>query len=150
MQNIITSHKLHRCLTSPFSAQLIRRIDTRIPSPTLSSTITPSAAPSLGKLADLRGSSGSSLRTLRPPSSTPSGASMPVASPRRGWTSVVAQPTVSANPPPSARPWATSQSGRAPASQAAVASASPGSIAHPSPSTGDSAVDIPDSWEDDV
>jgi transcriptional repressor NF-X1 len=132
------------------SVQLIRRIDTRIPSPTLSSTITSSAAPSLGKLADLRAPSGPSLRPLRPPSSTPSRTTTPVGSSQRGWTSVVGGPAIAANPSPSTSSWAAPQSGRSLASQPAVISAQPASITRPSPSLEVSSVDVPDSWEDDV
>lgn len=91
----------------PFSVQLLRRVDTRTPTPILSAFIASTAPPpSLGKLADLRALRGSPATTssqsswranagvtppLKPP--TPgSGTSTPIPSNHRGWTSVVANP----------------------------------------------------------
>lgn len=100
------------------SVQLLRRVDTRIPTPVLSAFIASTAPPpSLGKLADLRALRGSPASSssqssswranagvtsppLKPP--TPgSGTSTPIPSNHRGWTSVVAnqaRPVVAPRP----------------------------------------------------
>ncbi|KIJ55328.1 hypothetical protein M422DRAFT_73278 [Sphaerobolus stellatus SS14] len=73
------------------SIQLHRRIDTRVPNPTLTASITTqSSAPNFGKLAD--------LRTVPPVRATPASSLAPTPAPAvrstmpagRGWTSVVA------------------------------------------------------------
>ena len=85
-----------------YSVQVIRRIDTRIPTPLLSTFITP-AAPALGKLADFRSvkATQSSWRPTAavPPVTTKSWNTMTTttqtqgslsnAPTQRGWTSVV-------------------------------------------------------------
>jgi len=89
-----------------FSVQVIRRIDTRIPTPLLSTFITP--PPSLGKLADFRAVKGTTTTTTTTPSPvswrstaaatvtkpTQQGSVVPV---QRGWTSVVASGTSSSS-----------------------------------------------------
>ncbi|KAI0317129.1 hypothetical protein OF83DRAFT_1122939, partial [Amylostereum chailletii] len=73
------------------SVQLLRRVDTRIPSPLLSGSL-PSTGSSLGKLADLRAPVSQWPRMQNPaPSTSGSG---------RGWTSIVAKPVT----PPAIRP----------------------------------------------
>ncbi|TFK20660.1 hypothetical protein FA15DRAFT_673293 [Coprinopsis marcescibilis] len=75
------------------SVQLIRRIDTRIPTPTLSAHLnTLAPAPNLGKLADLR-----SLKTSPAPSPVPAGLPVPGAS-MNSWRSGVGLPGRSASP----------------------------------------------------
>ena len=132
----------HACI---FSVQLIRRIDTRIPSPLLSSTITPSG-PRLGKLADLRAPA--ATQSSRPP---PPRVTTPVGSSGRDWTSVVARSTLTSNPVPSGSSgssgsWRTHGTGKplAPRPLAAAAIPSP-------PTTVEAnSADIPDNWEDDT
>ncbi|KZP23527.1 hypothetical protein FIBSPDRAFT_910249 [Athelia psychrophila] len=126
------------------SVQLIRRIDTRIPYPLLSSTIAAGAAPSLGKLGDLRGglSSGSGSRPL---SANPSRTSTPVGA-SRGWTSVVAKPAAApANPVPAPSVQRTSWRPSPPRPQ--VSTPPPVAVAIQPPVAPE---DVPDSWEDDV
>jgi transcriptional repressor NF-X1 len=131
------------------SVQLIRRIDTRIPFPPLSATITPSAPPSLGKLADLRSPSAQNVRPLKPPSSNPSRTATPVGSSNRGWTSVVSMPAAAANSTPSATSRMTAGNGGPSAPRPAVTTTQPVAAARPvQPDV--SALDVPDSWEDDA
>ncbi|KAH7908223.1 hypothetical protein BJ138DRAFT_1158200 [Hygrophoropsis aurantiaca] len=150
------------------SVQLIRRIDTRIPQPLLSTTIASTSQPNLGKLADMRSGS----RTPLP---------APVPAPTSGgrWTSVVSRP-VSAAGTSGGGGGATTTAGKAgaqPARSANLAPAAPTSI---KPSSGawvspsvraqratagefvpqappqtselkvESPHDVPDNWEDDV
>jgi transcriptional repressor NF-X1 len=143
VQAVLTS------LTFPISVQLIRRIDTRIPFPLLSAAITPSAPPSLGKLADLRSPSAQSVRPLKPSSSNPSRTATPVGSSNRGWTSVVSTSAAAANPAPAATSWMTSGNGRPSAPRPVVTAAQPVAAALPvQPDVSGS--DVPDSWEDDA
>lgn len=92
------------------SVELIRRLDSRTPTPTLSTAIGANGgvSSSLGKLADLR-SAGSGLQPLprsAPLRASPAPVAQPVAgssSAGRGWTSVVARPPQSTSPGP--RSW---------------------------------------------
>ncbi|KDQ60370.1 hypothetical protein JAAARDRAFT_32765 [Jaapia argillacea MUCL 33604] len=79
------------------SVQLIRRIDSRIPNPLLSSIPPTISTPNLGKLADLRATPSQPSRTSSPSYNSVSSAA--TTGQRRGWTSVVAPP-----PPPSRSP----------------------------------------------
>lgn len=141
------------------SVELIRRIDSRIPTPTLSSAIasTPSSSVSshsLGRLADLRA----------PPPPRPIPGRSPNASPApstssgsRAWTSVVARPQAPLAPKPvvSANAWRPTQ---APPSERRQESPRPSSHLvqlRPSVTLNDTVPDragedIPDSWEDEV
>jgi len=150
----------------PFSVQLLRRVDTRTPTPILSVFIASTAPPpSLGKLADLRAlrgtpasSSHSSWRTnagLTPPPKPPtpgSGTSTPIPSNHRGWTSVVANP---ARPVAAPRPMvslagtsASSQLQAGPPPGLGLSGSRTASPAvAPVPVSNDP---VPDSWEDDT
>ena len=156
-----------------FSVQLLRRVDTRIPTPVLSAFIASTAPPpSLGKLADLRAlrgspavasSSQSSWRanaglTPSPKPPTPgSGTSTPIPSNHRGWTSVVANPAP-ARPVVAPRPMVSLAGTSASAAQfqagpppglsgsRAVTPAAGVTVAPPAVSN----EPVPDSWEDDV
>ena len=143
------------------SVQLIRRIDSRVPTPLLSASAaslsTSSSTTSLGKLADLRAPA---IQMPRPGigpgrSQTSSPAPSQTAGPR-GWTSVVTQQP-KANPAQNPIAWmvednsSTSASGRVTA--AAPARARPATpSASVAPVSGPSGVgeDVPDNWEDDV
>lgn len=147
------------------SVQLLRRVDTRIPTPLLSSYITTVASPpSLGKLADfrnIRATQSPSWRSLgasntpapRPQSAGASTSSTTANS--RGWTSVVAKSTTPTPMPPPApaalanpRPAATLVG----TSAAALTSrhASPAGFASHTRPPSASAASVPDNWEDDV
>ncbi|KAI9063381.1 hypothetical protein FKP32DRAFT_707113 [Trametes sanguinea] len=137
------------------SVQLLRRIDSRIPTPLLSSVIAPpSASSSLGKLADLRAPLASrpgSSRASAAPSPTPlAGGSA------KGWTAVVAR-----QPQPAAASgsWGPSLTPAAAVSRAhtpARSTPSPGPprVAAPAPvAPAPVAVnpeDVPEDWEQDV
>lgn len=86
------------------SVQLIRRLDTRLPSPLLSTTTLGAATPTstLGKLADLR------APATQRPAPQPRAPSTSGGAASRGWTAVVARPahSVSATPSRSTTPWA--------------------------------------------
>ncbi|KII84629.1 hypothetical protein PLICRDRAFT_117694 [Plicaturopsis crispa FD-325 SS-3] len=120
------------------SVQLIRRIDTRIPVPPLSSCIPSFAGSSLGKLTDLRAPAGrgAPLSSAQP---APGGA--------RGWTSVVTAPS---------RPASTGPSSSAPRlgngrPSAPRVSAAPSPTPTPTPQDASrTAEGVPDDWEDDV
>ncbi|KAG6835541.1 hypothetical protein H0H93_000392 [Arthromyces matolae] len=124
----------------PYSVRLIRRLDTRIPSPLLSATVAASApvpaAPSLGKLADLR--SVSSWRVPTPVSHKPM--SKPIASGTSLW-----RPRESA----STRIAADLKPPSGSTSMAATRASSPAqpTVQMDGPSTPTA---VPDSWEDDV
>uniref|UniRef100_A0A0W0FA18 R3H domain-containing protein n=1 Tax=Moniliophthora roreri TaxID=221103 RepID=A0A0W0FA18_MONRR len=136
------------------SVQIIRRIDTRVPHPLLSTHIsTPSAGPTLGKLGDLRSGTttpSSSASSWRKPTPTPA-ASQP-----KGWTSVVARPnpTLSAGsqtqprstPPVSNGPSRTST----PVGTSASRPTGVPAANITTTTTTNSSEDIPDNWEDDV
>ncbi|KAI0042826.1 hypothetical protein FA95DRAFT_1499565 [Auriscalpium vulgare] len=147
------------------SVQLIRRIDTRIPSPLLSASLPSTPSNGLGKLADLRA----------PPSQWPriqSQSPAPVAAGKgRGWTAVVARPAGTKTPPVAPAPvaaasWRSAGASSArtvatPASAAvSVATVSrratppvvPAPVREPAPAAGlaGTSVVVPDDWEDDV
>ncbi|ESK87323.1 shuttle craft like transcriptional regulator [Moniliophthora roreri MCA 2997] len=136
------------------SVQIIRRIDTRVPHPLLSTHIsTPSAGPTLGKLGDLRSGTttpSSSASSWRKPTPTPA-ASQP-----KGWTSVVARPnpTLSAGsqtqprstPPVSNGPSRTST----PVGTSASRPTGVPAANITTTTTTNSSEDVPDNWEDDV
>ena len=121
----------------PFSVQIIRRIDTRIPSPLLSATVSslPSGSTSLGKLADMR-----APPVLRPaPSRSPAPGSTTTGG---SWTSVVARSRA-----------ATPSSSRLPDQKAPemIQRIPPATVPLPSavglqpPLAGE---EVPDNWED--
>lgn len=115
------------------SVRLLRRTDTRIPTPLLSTIMTTATAPtSLGKLADLRSGNTSSWRTSPIPSS--SKATIPGRS--AGWAS--ARPPI---PTPAGSPKPSSSS-----------SATAGSSVQTPPSVLNTATPetVPDDWEDDA
>ncbi|KAF8067912.1 hypothetical protein FPV67DRAFT_1626152 [Lyophyllum atratum] len=116
------------------SVRLLRRIDTRIPSPLLSSTIVTSvpAQPNLGKLADLR-STAPSWRASPSPAPKPSGSGSGWATPAR---------------PVSAAGTGNVQALRLPASGGVTRAASPARV--PVVETPTTPVVVPDDWEDDV
>ncbi|OCH93354.1 hypothetical protein OBBRIDRAFT_328385 [Obba rivulosa] len=119
------------------SVQLIRRIDSRVPTPLLSSvTATASAAPSagLGRLADLRAPASQAQRPRVSPTPTrPTSA----AGSGRGWTSVVTRaPLASASP----TEWLTARPGPTP-------SPAPPRVQQPEAAPV-SVEDVPEDWED--
>ncbi|KAG7446740.1 uncharacterized protein BT62DRAFT_948549 [Guyanagaster necrorhizus] len=114
------------------SVQLIRRIDTRIPSPLLSSHVTPTRLPSrpnLGKLGNLR-----SAGVVSQPPSQPT-ATRPIVNAGRGWTGPVSR---SSTPHTACVPDLQN-----------LRPASRPSTSVPQPQSEDT-LDVPDSWEDDV
>ncbi|KAJ7293231.1 hypothetical protein C8J57DRAFT_1161770 [Mycena rebaudengoi] len=121
------------------SVQLIRRFDTRIPTPLLSAVLASSAPPSLGKLGDLRNGSATnaSWRPAAPAKPVPV-----TASTQRAWGSTRAQtstPTASiSQPTPSGRLFPVNATTAAlnPIPAAPVTPATPG--------------DVPEDWEDDA
>jgi transcriptional repressor NF-X1 len=123
------------------SVQLIRRIDTRIPTPLLSTSCgAPLPGPTLGKLA-------TNMRGAPLPKATPAPAA-PLAG--RGWTSVVNRSTAPTAATPASQSassaWsrpAANASRVVPAPKVALSTSAPGT---PAPTTGD----VPDSWEDDL
>ncbi|KAH9477552.1 FKBP12-associated protein 1-like protein [Psilocybe cubensis] len=160
------------------SVQLLRRVDTRIPSPVLSQYISSHAPPpSLGKLAD--------FRSLKTASATPSNASSAAAaaaaaswrsnatpkpatppSTHRGWTSVVSKPAGAgaggapaaastsgwgaqvANPRPTASLVGTTTS--APQSKSGTPRAVSPAVASGAGSGTNANEPVPDDWEDDA
>jgi len=155
------------------SVQLLRRVDTRIPTPVLSAFIVSIAPPpSLGKLADFRAlkgtapnSSYSPWRTSGSPTPSPkpptpgSGSVAPTLTPsnQRGWTDVVANPVRSVAAP---RPM-VSQAGASAISQPQAGpqrllvtgssgsrTTSPAAVAMVPISVPKDPV--PDNWEDDI
>ena len=144
------------------SVELIRRIDSRIPSPLLSSTISmvsasPASGPpthGLGKLADLRAPA--AARPAVPGRSLNASPAPSAASGRRAWTSVVARPqapaaaqAASANAwrPIEVPPVERSQEVSRPSSSRLVQLSS---SAKPSVTVPDRPEDVPDSWEDEA
>lgn len=135
------------------SVQLIRRIDSRIPSSLLSSVASASTVPavSLGKLAPLRAPVAQRAMPpafSRPSHTPPAAASSSSAAAGRDWTAVVSRPTSSRpTPVPSPTAWLT-ESKRpttAVSSGAVVASKVP-----PPAAAHVSADDVPDDWEDEA
>ena len=137
------------------SVQLLRRIDSRVPTPLLSASVSTGG---LGKLADLRAPG---LQPLSRPGTAPSRVSPVPAQPTagsssgRGWTSVVARPAQPASPAPSS--WGPAPE-RAktpvrPAGSPAPSSAPPRVIPVAAPAPAPAAqllspIDVPDDWED--
>ncbi|KAK7019052.1 FKBP12-associated protein 1-like protein [Favolaschia claudopus] len=123
------------------SVQLLRRFDTKVPTPPLSAALASSPPPpSLGKLADLRAGMSPSWRAPSS-SSKPSPAPTPPPSAPRAWgaasaptppASAIAQPRPAPTPPPI----------RAPAAAVAVPVVPPTSTEVPE--------DVPEDWEDDT
>ncbi|RDB27604.1 FKBP12-associated protein 1 [Hypsizygus marmoreus] len=123
------------------SVRLLRRLDTRIPTPLVSSVIAAStpAQPSLGKLADLRAAATMpSWRAPAPPKLPSFGAAGPPP-----WAAA-ARPTSAAAG--ASRASGASGSGRL-TSSAGVTRASTPTPAMPAAQT---TAEVPDSWEDDV
>ena len=145
------------------SVQLIRRIDSRIPSPLLSTTASSVAASTgssgLGRLADLRSPApAQSIKpTTTPPvwgrTATSSGTPGPSTQPKtRGWTSVVNQRST---PKPDANPtaWLTDRSISSvsgPAASASTSRAGSSASLNLPPTTSQAPEDVPDDWEDDT
>ena len=117
------------------SVQLIRRLDTRLPSPLLSTTTLGTATPTstLGKLADLR------APATQRPAPQPRAPSTSGGAASRGWTAVVARPahSVSATPSRSTTPWALAAAATAAAEGAGAAARS--SRTSPAPPSQDKA-----------
>lgn len=140
-------------LTRYSSVQLIRRVDTGIPAPLLSTYIASSApAPSLGKLADLRNPN--TVQSWRTSASTSAPSSRP-SSAQRGWSAAVARPTAQTPVPRSMASLVGAASGNrtditrtpTPTRQAqTVPEARPVSPRVLQPSEGP----VPESWEDDA
>ncbi|KAG6909111.1 hypothetical protein DXG01_001985 [Tephrocybe rancida] len=121
------------------SVRLLRRIDTRIPTPLLSSTLaTPAPAmPSLGKLADLRTSATPSWRVASAPSAPKPSHAAP------GWGS---RPASAASKPSAAQP-----SSRPTTSATVTRVSSPALPLQSQREDGPTTPTIvPDSWEDDL
>ncbi|THH32562.1 hypothetical protein EUX98_g1616 [Antrodiella citrinella] len=155
------------------SVELIRRIDTRIPTPTLSSTVasTPSASHSLGRLTDLRAPAALRLGVAgRSPNTSPAPSSSS-ASGSRAWTSIVAKAPTPAPPPTAPKlvggasvstSWRNNVNVAARAREVSlprkVAATSsrliqlPAPIPTPTPPAVISVpeIDVPDSWEDEA
>ncbi|KAI0360572.1 hypothetical protein OH77DRAFT_1470646 [Trametes cingulata] len=137
------------------SVQLLRRIDSRIPHPLLSSVIAPAvpSSSSLGKLADLRGplSRPGSSRVSPSPSPAPGATASSAAGAGRGWTSVVARPppaqlVASAwGPPTTASLQRPVRSTPSPGPPRTAPIAAP--VPTPAPANTE---DVPDNWEDEV
>lgn len=130
------------------SVQLFRRVDTRIPTPLLSSTI--STNQTLGKLTDLRAPLGQSTSQSLPSRSQTSTPVSAMSSGSRGWTSVVArQQQPSPKPETNPTAWLTSNT----TTRGSSASPVPPSQVHRpvqvTPQSGPSE-DVPDDWEDDA
>ncbi|EGO03328.1 hypothetical protein SERLA73DRAFT_46818, partial [Serpula lacrymans var. lacrymans S7.3] len=126
------------------SVQLIRRIDTRIPTPLLSESLTST----LGKLANLRGGS-PVVRTPTPHTTSGSSSRTPHA-PVGRWTSVIsgAGPSVNTNTAASSSSGSVGSAWRKPPPATHVAAAPQSSQAVVSLPVEN--VDVPESWEDDV
>ncbi|KAI0711295.1 hypothetical protein C8Q76DRAFT_623360 [Earliella scabrosa] len=136
------------------SVQLIRRIDSRIPNPTLSTTVgaTSTGSPGLGKLADLR-APGSGLQPLSRPGSSrasPAPIAQPVAGPStgKGWTSVVARQPQPTAPAPSS--WGPTPERTKTPVRSVPSPAPPRPTPPPLPVIQQplSPQDVPDDWED--
>ncbi|KZT20935.1 hypothetical protein NEOLEDRAFT_1244899 [Neolentinus lepideus HHB14362 ss-1] len=125
------------------SVQLIRRMDTRIPTPLLSSTIMSST--NLGKLTDLRAAPA-------PRSTSPASVPVTGAPVRRGWTSLVSRPVGS--PAANGGGWVADDNAR----PAVLSSSGPvqSTVAPPwlRQSNGNStslvSSSVPDDWEEDI
>ncbi|KAK7437497.1 FKBP12-associated protein [Stygiomarasmius scandens] len=160
------------------SVQIIRRIDTRIPTPTLSSHISSlgplasSSSSALGKLADIRLGSGAGGGPWRSATATTTtgpvtakaqaGAGNASSSSNRGWTSVVAPSTTNTGPGSgTTSPWGGSRS-TTPLPQGRSAGPGAGSSVQRTPAAAPKVdngpgeeglrepVAVPDDWEDDA
>ncbi|KAA1473096.1 hypothetical protein DENSPDRAFT_822377 [Dentipellis sp. KUC8613] len=125
------------------SVQLVRRLDTRIPNPLLSASVSLGSSSSLGKLADLRAKP---YRAPAPVAPAPAAQTT-----HRGWTSVVStsRPASGSSTPPAQGPpapaWTTPSAAlRAPPVPRPTPSPRP---APPVQQAGDN---VPDDWEDDL
>ncbi|KAJ6486912.1 hypothetical protein C8R45DRAFT_869588 [Mycena sanguinolenta] len=123
------------------SVQLLRRFDTKVPTPLLSAALAASVPPSLGKLADLRGGSAAapSWRATTPAKSAPAPAAAKGAP--RAWGAASPQPTpvvaaIAAQPQPQAVAAVRAPVASAPTTTLPVAPQTP--------------VDVPEDWEDDA
>ncbi|KAJ7145342.1 hypothetical protein C8R43DRAFT_546162 [Mycena crocata] len=131
------------------SVQLLRRFDTKVPSPSLSAALAASVPPSLGKLADLRiGSSpspsaGSSWRANTATKPTAAPASAP-----RAWGAATANTTV-ARAPTSRAPVVSAQISQEQPAQAVRAPVVPPPSSLPA-LTPQTPTDVPEDWEDDA
>ncbi|KAL4253098.1 NFX1 family protein [Abortiporus biennis] len=143
------------------SVQLIRRIDTRVPSPSLSTFIASSSTSSphgLGKLTDLRASTASIVRPS--PSHSHSSSPVPFGSGPRGWTSIVSRSQQSTPKPETPTAWLTGGGGGSRPIQRNLSpalSVPAARSSHTAPSTPavpppvqQPTEDVPDNWEDDV
>ena len=132
------------------SVQLFRRVDTRIPTPLLSSTISTNQA--LGKLTDLRAPLGQPTSQSLPSRSQTSTPVSAMSSGSRGWTSVVArQQQPSPKPETNPTAWLTSNT-TIRGSSAPLAAPVASQVQRPvqvTPQSGPSE-DVPDDWEDDA
>lgn len=148
----------HRANLTLISVQLLRRVDTRVPTPLLSTVIGTSAPPpSLGKLADLRalksaGGGGAQSPSWRPPALAPT-TPRPVpqttsGGPPRGWTSVVARPSST----PLVAPKPTTSLGGLSASLGGTPTPTTHALRRETPVDRASSLvlPVPDNWEDDV
>ncbi|KAF9460740.1 hypothetical protein BDZ94DRAFT_1265402 [Collybia nuda] len=126
------------------SVRLLRRLDTRIPSPLLSDNIVPQKPmpPNLGKLADLRSGIASPWRVQTPAPSN--------ASPQRGWTSIINQPGPSVQP---SKPNTPNSFVRTTAGTSGSRVPTPPKHHHPPVETATASSEgliVPENWEDDV
>ncbi|KAJ7910620.1 hypothetical protein B0H13DRAFT_2251237 [Mycena leptocephala] len=134
------------------SVQLLRRFDTKVPSPLLSNALAASGPlPSLGKLADLRtgatasASSGGGSWRAGPPAK-PASVAAPGAP--RAWGAASAAPVAAAqHAPPVHAPVAAQPAAAAPVRPpAAITTSTP----VPLPITPQTPVSVPEDWEDDA
>ncbi|KAF8189869.1 hypothetical protein K438DRAFT_1538416, partial [Mycena galopus ATCC 62051] len=135
------------------SVQLLRRFDTKVPTPLLSAALAASGPPpSLGKLADLRaGTSAAPIwrATTTPPPAKP--APIAPSAPRAAWGVASAQHAAAVVPVPAAQPQPQAMApirmpAPAPAPVATAAAAAPLGVVTPVGAP----VSVPEDWEDDV
>ena len=151
----------HRANPILISVQLLRRVDTRVPTPLLSTVIGTSAPPpSLGKLADLRALKSAGAGGAQSPSWRPALAPTPKPAPQstsggppRGWTSVVARPSSAAATPLVAPKPTTSLGGLSTSLGGLARTPTPthaSALRRETPvDRASSSVPVPDNWEDD-
>jgi len=119
------------------SVQLLRRFDTKVPTPLLSAALAASGPPpSLGKLADLRAGP-SAAPSWRPAPAKPAPAAAPGAP--RAWGAASAHP-----------PAAAAQPQRQPTPPVRAPAAIAASTPAPLPVTPQTPVSVPEDWEDDA
>ncbi|KAJ7039810.1 hypothetical protein C8F04DRAFT_996217 [Mycena alexandri] len=136
------------------SVQLLRRFDTKIPSPLLSAVLAVSGPPpSLGKLADLRTGAAPSWRAgVSPKPATPPNATAGPSTPRSVWGAAGAAATTATAAAPQAQPPLPVRAPPAitvPTSHAAATPPPAQPLPLPLPISG-TPVDVPEDWEDDV